>query len=924
MRLAPLLAVALLAGADPRLIAADSPASDCDTLVATGAARVLSDLEAALVRLEECSGAARRRGDSAREAESLRLVAELHGMAGRWRKSLGAAERAAAAAREAGDPEREAWGLLAQGDALYYLWRFDEAARVFGEALALFREAGDAVGEAHALKNLGISQVPLGRRDLALLHLEAAMERYPQWRDDELAVSILGNLGTIYARLGAPLSARRTFERALAIARQRGRPGEIADLLGRLGDLYLGLGRARDARRLFEEAVAEASEAGPAAVLPLLEGSAWALAQTGDRAAARARLERLVEALRADRNRIGTCLALTDLAWLLEGEDPEGAAARYREAGGLAGTVSLPCRWESEAGLARLARREGDLATAIEALGRALAAVEQRRAELVADHDRRALAARTDALYRDLAEAAIERAGVRGFASDLDLAFHALERMRAASLQAMIEARLADVEAPAGREGAYLRRLEDEIARLRSRVEAGEPGDRETARLRERLERRQMEADEHRRNRRRVRADVPPPAALTAAQVRARLPGDAALVSYLLGEESSFAFVLTRDELRLVELPTTAARVTEQVGGFLELLEDSRHSGWAAVGRRLHRDLVEPWMSRLDPRTALLVVVPDRALRSLPFESLPLDAGADRLFVEEVAVAYSPSATALFDLVEAPTTTDDRQAQGDADVLILAEPLIADGERTAHRPLRALYEEDGHDLAPVPFGGVEAARIARYARRARTLARGDATEARLKAMDLARFRVLHLATHALLSARDPRRSALYLGLDEDGVEDGFLQAREIERLRLDAELVVLSACRTARGEPAAGGVGIESLAEAFFLAGARSVVGTLWDVEDRAAMSLSTSFYRQLAAGLGKAEALRRAKLEAVAGGAPPAAWAGFVLIGEPFAGVSVVEPRRRLATPLAAIALMAVALAAGAVWKVRRDQEAL
>lgn len=224
---------------------------------------------------------------------------------------------------------------------------------------------------------------------------------------------------------------------------------------------------------------------------------------------------------------------------------------------------------------------------------------------------------------------------------------------------------------------------------------------------------------------------------------------------------------------------------------------------------------------------------------------------------------------------------------------ILADPQSSRELDRPTGPLRVLYEEDGHDLAPVPFGAVEARRVARYSGRGGvTLTGGDASETRAKAMDLSRYGVIHFATHGLLSARDPRRSALLLGPDVDGREDGFLQAREIELLRLDADLVVLSACRTARrGRRTGGGTGVETLAEAFFLAGARSVVGTLWAVEDHAAMRLMTSFYRHLADGRGKAEALRSAKLEAITRGEPPSRWAGFVLLGEPFGRVAVARP---------------------------------
>lgn len=863
----------------------------------------------------------------ASDFDSLWARAELEARQGRWQASLGTAERALAAAREVGDPVAEGWALLALGDAYYYLWRFEEASGSFEEALTLFQEAGDLLGEAHALKNLGIAQVPLGRRDLALLHLEQAMERYPGWRDDELAVSILGNLGTIYSRLGAPRSAERTLERALEIARGRGRPGEISDVLGRLGHLHLRFGRAERSLAHFEEALAAARVAGPAAELPLLEGASVAYLETGHEATARTTAEDRLERHRREGRRVSICLALTDLAWLVEGDEPERAETLYREADILSRESSLQCRWEALAGQARIARRQGDRDRAIAALFDAVSAVERRQRELVSDHDRTSLAASTDALYRDLAELLIERANLGDEASDHELAFWVLERMRASVVtRGIAESRLPPAGDLPDEQLRRLELLEAETGSLREELEGLEAGAPEGRALQGLLWRREAELDEHLKNSRRAAAERPFPRAATAAGTRDSLPSGTALVSYLLGEERAFAFVVTREALRVVELPALRARVTEQVHGFLDLLGGPGSRGWATVGHRLYRDLVAPWVETLDPAIATVVIVPDRELRSLPFEALPRDPEGRHVLVQSLAIAYTPSATALLGLAapRAASATGGGTPKR-VEILTLADPYPGGEDDGTPRPLRALYQEDGHDLVPVPGGSVEARRVARYSGPGGlTLTGTEATEARTKGMDLSRFDVLHFATHGLLSDRDPRRSALLLGSGGTRGEDGFLQAREIALLRLDADLVVLSACRTARGRMAGGGVGVESLAEAFFLAGARSVVGTLWNVEDRSALRLMTSFYRHLAEGRGKAEALRAAKLEALSDGNPPSDWAGFVLLGEPFGRVEVARPQRwRLLYP-AVLLLLTALLTAGIARSVlvRRPRE--
>jgi CHAT domain-containing protein len=159
------------------------------------------------------------------------------------------------------------------------------------------------------------------------------------------------------------------------------------------------------------------------------------------------------------------------------------------------------------------------------------------------------------------------------------------------------------------------------------------------------------------------------------------------------------------------------------------------------------------------------------------------------------------------------------------------------------------------------------------------LAGRDASEAALKAADLRRYGVLHLAAHAVVDEERPERSAILLGPGA-AAEDGLLQMREIVALRLADPLVVLSACRTAAGTVLEG-EGVLGLARAFFQGGARTVVGSLWPLRDDEAERLFAAFYRRLAEGRSVAEALAEAKRERMRRGDPAAAWAGPVVLGD-------------------------------------------
>jgi CHAT domain-containing protein len=160
----------------------------------------------------------------------------------------------------------------------------------------------------------------------------------------------------------------------------------------------------------------------------------------------------------------------------------------------------------------------------------------------------------------------------------------------------------------------------------------------------------------------------------------------------------------------------------------------------------------------------------------------------------------------------------------------------------------------------------------------------DATEENVKDNDLIRSaRRIHFATHGLLDEKQPELSGLVLTRHPGSREDGLLQVYEIFNLQLDADLVVLSACDTGLGTMVSG-EGLVGVTRALLYAGARSVVVSLWQVDDSSTPGLMISFYRHLDQDVDKAESLRQAKLEMIRQGqfSQPFYWAPFILIGEP------------------------------------------
>jgi CHAT domain-containing protein len=304
-------------------------------------------------------------------------------------------------------------------------------------------------------------------------------------------------------------------------------------------------------------------------------------------------------------------------------------------------------------------------------------------------------------------------------------------------------------------------------------------------------------------------------------------------------------------------------------------------------------------------RKPRVLVVADGALQYVPFGALysprtvgAAETGAPRspLIVDHEIVSL-PSASVLAVLRQELV---DRQPAEKA-IAVLADPVLQAGDSRVkgampgHR--RAAAEQDTLPAGPDEVETMKLDRLPFTRDEAETIAALVPPEQRLKALDfdasratvasaeLERYRIVHFATHAIVDDRHPDLSGIVLSLvDAEGKpQDGFLRALEIYNVKLRAELVVLSACRTALGKDVKG-EGLVGLVRGFMYAGAARVVASMWDVRDRATATLMKRFYEgMLKKNLTPAAALRSAQIamwkdprwEA------PYYWAGFVIEGE-------------------------------------------
>ncbi len=394
------------------------------------------------------------------------------------------------------------------------------------------------------------------------------------------------------------------------------------------------------------------------------------------------------------------------------------------------------------------------------------------------------------------------------------------------------------------------------------------------------------------------------PQPLDLRRARGALDPGTVMLSYSVGEESSELFVVTRDgDLTVATLPVGEEALRREVQQLRRLIQEAqvgirREQRLQLVGRRLYGKLIEPVAERVEQSDRILIV-PDGPLHLLPFGALVRELGRGSSDTPErgwqYLVQWKPLHFALSATVYAELKRS-RRSPGEP----YHQALAAFGDPEFPRQLGLRNSDDivdplvrsvtrqGFRFRPLPATRIEVEQIAALYRDGAAAYLGTAaTEERAKSLGPG-TRYLHFATHGVLDERFPLDSALVLSIPaafRDDRDNGLLQAWEIfERLRLDADLVVLSACDTGLGKEL-GGEGLIGLTRAFQYAGARSVVASLWAVEDPTTAELMVRFYRHLKDGKPKDEALRAAKIELIEGpvehAAHPFYWAAFELMGD-------------------------------------------
>lgn len=334
-------------------------------------------------------------------------------------------------------------------------------------------------------------------------------------------------------------------------------------------------------------------------------------------------------------------------------------------------------------------------------------------------------------------------------------------------------------------------------------------------------------------------SSVPP------AELDSLVGADETLIEYYYQGKDLYVFILERERLLAVRLDAT--ELAAEVQGLREALGKTESSAWQEDARHLYQRLWKPIEKLIAKRNA--IVVAHGALHYLPFAALQDNEG--KFLIDQYSLRFLPSASVLKYL--RPVMAQKK----DARLLALGNPDLGD---------------PGLNLA---FAESEAKLVASLYSASRVLLRRDASESNFKKAGSA-FSRIHFASHGKFRADEPLMSGLYLAKDADN--DGVLTVGELYSMDLDADLVTLSACETGLGKIASGD-DVVGLARGFLYAGSRSIVASLWSVDDRATATLMRAFYGNLVS-MSKREALRQAQIEVRATFPHPFFWAAFQLAG--------------------------------------------
>ncbi|HET9479732.1 MAG TPA: CHAT domain-containing tetratricopeptide repeat protein, partial [Pyrinomonadaceae bacterium] len=820
-----------------------------------------------------------------------RLEAGTHTYAGGMLDLLGDVSKALDHFQRAHKLARAGSWRLAEGNALSNIGKiyndladWQKALEFYGQALPVYKSLGNGrQAEAITLNNIGIAYSRSGEQEKALDYLQQSLPLLRAGGDKNSESQTLINIGRVYRLLGDYLKARTYYSQAQAIQKETGNRAQEAETLDEIGVAYSEEGQPEKALEYLPQAVQIQRSLGNArrqGVSLSNLGRVYNLLRQPDKA-----LEHFTQALT-----------------ILQGIGDLSSAARVLE------------------GIARAEVSRGNLDVARKHIEESLAlseTVRTRASNLQLRSSYRASVENAYEFYIDVLMQQHAKDPSRGRDEE---ALRASERGRARNLLEQLSESQFDIRQ--GVDPALIEKERDLTQVLNAKaqremqVNARKGSADELAMLR-----REISAleDEYQQVRAAIRRSSPQYSALTQPQplglreIQQQLDPDTLLLEYSLGAERSYLWTVGSDSFKTYILPKqeeirkVAQHMNESLTArsVVKSLEapSQRNARIAQADRDFQKAAAELSRMILEPAAAefgnkRLVVIADDALQYVPFAALSVSSVAYQPLILRHEVVSLPSVSAF--AVQRQNLAN--RAAAPKTLAVIADPVFstndprlkedtgASSASDSTRSLEHLPATAGMaqlSIPRLPFTRSEADQILAVARAGSNLKALDfrANRAMATSGELGKYQYVHFATHGYLDTTRAGLSAIVLSLfDEQGrPQNGFLRTHDIYNLKLPAELVVLSACETGLGKDVRG-EGLEGLTRGFMYAGARRVIVSLWNVNDKATASLMQRLYAgMLRSNKTPAAALRAAQIEMLRARQwqSPYYWAAFVMQGE-------------------------------------------
>lgn len=931
---------------------------EAETLNETSYVYASLDKQNAIQDHQRAMKIAKAQNDRLVEARALNNMGEIQYWSGDYNQALNFYGRALAIWTEVKDREGQAQSYTYLGYIYSDGSQTKEAFDAYRRALALWKSLNDERGKAVTLTAIGRLYSRVGESQTALNFFERAMPLSRRIGNKVEEARVLTGEAYVYWRLGEDEKAIELFDEALKLFGDANYAGGEASTLHSAGRVYYYSNNFEKALEYQSRALEIARRTGERhlEMVVLIEIGRLKV-DAGDHAAAITNLVLARDYARAQKDRRWQMEAWSLLGKSYEARDQKQAQHCYERA--LALSRAAEFKYGESAMLyqiARLQRDSGDIVAALKQIESAIDVIESLRTKVTSQDLRASYFASVRQLYELYIDLLMEQ-NHKNPNQDFDVqAFEASERGRARSLLEMLTTARVGVRDKVEpqlleREQVLRAELSEKEQQLGAASKTNDASSELAGEVDELIDRYQeakavvhVASLEH--------TDQARPAPLNLKEIREQvLTDDAALLVFSLGDKRSFLWLITKNTFTGSELPGRG-EIEAQAKEVRELLMAPvpvEGESFEARQKRL-ADIEEQYWTKATAfsnmllgsvaqnlASARLLIVPDGELQYLPFNALPIPFRNDRTpLLAEHEITFQPSASALAKLKHRSVQEADRG------LAIFADPVFgSDDQRFAatHKEATPSYLAQDTQMRQAlrdvnsnwSNGNIprliasrsEADGIVAVIPTADNLTAVDfeANKQRVMAADLSRYRLIHFATHGVLDNKNPELSGLLLSrIDENGhPKDAFLRLDDIYNLKLNSDLVVLSACNSGLGKDVRG-EGIVGLVHGFMYAGTSRVVASLWKVDDDATAELMVHFYKEMFnSKQSPAAALRRAQLAMWQQRRwhAPYYWAAFVLQGDYEGTIHLQETRSTRWRQVAIGAGIVIALAvAFLLWK--------